>query len=396
MGKTVLAYSGGLDTTTCIAWIKEKYGNEVITVTVDVGQQEDFKEIEERAYMAGSSKHYFVDAKDEFANDYIAMAIKANAMYEGKYPLSTSLARPLIAKKVVEIALRENADSVAHGSTGKGNDQVRFDVTIRALYPQVKVIAPVREWNMSRDEELKYLISKGIPYKPSRGEFSIDENLWGRSIESGRLEDPWVEPPEEAFAWTVSPEKAPDRPEYVEIYFENGIPVSLNGDRMNLVDLIKHLNIVGGRNGVGRVDHIEDRVVGIKSREVYEVPAATILIEAHRDIEKLTLPKSILRFKGLIEEQWSYMIYDGLWADPLREALEAFINETQKHVEGSVRLKLYKGGLRVVGRKSSRSLYKNELSTYASTSTFDQKQAIGFINLFALQTLVYREVNSNA
>jgi len=395
MGKTVLAYSGGLDTTTCIAWIKEKYGNEVITVTVDVGQQEDFKEIEERAYKAGAIKHYFVDAKDEFANEYISVAIKANAMYEKKYPLSTSLARPLIAKKAAEIAKMENADSVAHGSTGKGNDQVRFDVTLRALYPGVKIIAPVREWNMSRDEELKYLLSKGIPYKASRSEFSVDENLWGRSIESGRLEDPYFEPPEEAFAWTVSPEKAPDKPEYLEIGFKKGVPESLNGEKMKLSDMIKLLNKTAGRNGVGRIDHVEDRVVGIKSREVYETPAALVLIEAHQEIEKLTLPKTVLRFKPFIEEQWSYMIYDGLWADPLRNALEAFINETQKNVEGEIRLKLFKGGVSVVGRKSEKSLYKHELSTYSSTSTFDQKQALGFINLFALQTLVYREVNQD-
>ena len=393
MGKTVLAYSGGLDTTTSILWIKEKYGNDVITVTVDVGQQEDFKEIEERAYAAGAIKHYFVDAKDEFADEYISTAIKANALYEDKYPLSTSLARPLIAKKVAEIAIKEKADSVAHGSTGKGNDQVRFDVTLRSLYPGVKIIAPVREWNMSRDEELKYLQSKGIPYKASRSEFSIDENLWGRSIESGRLEDPWAEPPEEAFAWTVSPEKAPDKPEYVEIYFEEGVPKKLNGEELKLSELIKQLNHIAGRNGVGRIDHVEDRVVGIKSREVYETPAALVLIEAHKDLEKLTLPKTVLRFKKIVEEQWGFMIYDGLWADPLRPSLEAFINETQKSVEGTVRVKLYKGGMAVVGRKSEKSLYKHELSTYSSSSTFDQKQALGFINLFALQTIVYNEVN---
>ncbi len=395
MGKTVLAYSGGLDTTTCIAWIKEKYGNEVITVTVDVGQQEDFKEIEERAYRAGASKHYFLDAKDEFADEYISAAIKANALYEKKYPLSTSLARPLIAKKAAEIAKKENADSVAHGSTGKGNDQVRFDVTLKALYPGVKIIAPVREWNMSRDEELKYLLSKGIPYKTSRSEFSIDENLWGRSIESGRLEDPYFEPPEEAFAWTISPEKAPDKPEYLEIGFKKGIPETLNGEKMKLSDMISLLNKIAGKNGVGRIDHIEDRVVGIKSREVYETPAALVLIEAHQEIEKLTLPKTILRFKPYIEEQWSFMIYDGLWADPLRNALEAFINDTQKSVEGEVRLKLFKGNVSVVGRKSDKSLYKHELSTYSSSSTFDQKQAVGFINLFAMQTLVYKEVNQD-
>ncbi len=395
MGKTVLAYSGGLDTTTCIAWIKEKYGNEVITVTVDVGQQEDFKEIEERAYKAGALKHYFLDAKDEFANEYISVAIKANALYEKKYPLSTSLARPLIAKKVAEIAKKENADSVAHGSTGKGNDQVRFDVTLKAIYPGVKIIAPVREWNMSRDEELKYLLSKGIPYKPSRSEFSVDENLWGRSIESGRLEDPYFEPPEEAFAWTVSPEKAPDKPEYLEIGFKKGVPDTLNGKRMKLSEMIAYLNQVAGKNGVGRIDHIEDRVVGIKSREVYETPAALVLIEAHQELEKLTLPKTILRFKPYIEEQWSYMIYDGLWADPLRNALEAFINETQNNVEGEVKVKLFKGNVSIVGRKSDKSLYKHELSTYSSASTFDQKQAVGFINLFALQTLVYNEVNED-
>lgn len=393
MATTVLAYSGGLDTTASIAWIKEKLGHEVITVTVDVGQQEDFKEIEERAYAAGAKEHHFIDAKDEFANKFISTAIMANAMYEGKYPLSTALARPLIAKKVVEVAKQLNADAIAHGSTGKGNDQVRFEITIRALMPGVQVYSPVREWNMNREDELKYVLSKGIPIKVSRSEFSIDENLWGRSIESGRLEDPWNEPPEEAFAWTTSPSEAPEKPEYITVEFENGIPVAENGSKKPLVDIIKSLNSIAGRHGVGRIDHIEDRVVGIKSREVYECPAAVSLIEAHQDIEKLTLTKSILEFKKQVENQWTNLIYSGLWADPLREPLEAFIKETQKAVSGEVRLKLHKGIAMPVSRRSDKALYKHELSTYTKASTFDQRQAVGFIAIWGLQPLVYREVN---
>ncbi len=393
MTTTVLSYSGGLDTTASIAWIKEKLGHEVITVTVDVGQQEDFKEIEERAYAAGAKKHYFVDAKEEFAKEFISTAIMANAMYEGKYPLSTALARPLIAKKVVDVAKQIKADAIAHGSTGKGNDQVRFEITIKALMPGIQVYSPVRDWNMNREDELKYVLSKGIPIKVSKSEFSIDENLWGRSIESGRLEDPWNEPPEEAFAWTTSPGKAPDTPEYVTVEFDGGIPTSINGSKMSLVDMIRELNATAGKHGVGRVDHIEDRVVGIKSREVYECPAAVSLIEAHQDIEKLTLTKSILEFKKLVENQWTNLIYSGLWADPLREPLEAFLKETQKVVSGEVRLKLHKGIVMPVGRRSKRALYRHELSTYTKASTFDQRQAVGFITIWGMQPLVYREVN---
>ncbi|MEM0097103.1 MAG: argininosuccinate synthase [Conexivisphaerales archaeon] len=393
MGKTVLAYSGGLDTTASIGWIKEKYGDDVITVTVNVGQQEDFKEIEERAYSAGSLKHYIIDAKEEFAKNFILKSIKANGLYEKKYPLATALARPLIAMKAVEVAKKEQASAIAHGSTGKGNDQVRFEITIKALYPQANVYTPVREWNMNREEELEYVKKKGIPIKVSKSEFSIDENLWGRSIESGRLEDPWTEPPEEAFAWTSSQKSAPDSPEYVEIEFENGVPVALNGRREDLVNLIKALNLIAGRHGVGRVDHLEDRVVGIKSREVYECPAASVLLAAHEDLEKMTLTKSILWFKDNVDQQWSTLIYEGLWADPLRNSLESFIESTQAAVTGIVRLKLFKGQLYIVGRKSPNSLYRKQLSTYSSLSTFDQKQAVGFINLWGLQTLVYREVN---
>jgi argininosuccinate synthase len=393
MGKTVLAYSGGLDTTASIGWIKEKYGDEVVTVTVDIGQQEDFKEIEERAYAAGSLKHYTVDAKEEFAKNFILMSIKANGLYEEKYPLATALARPLIAMKAVEIAKKEQATAIAHGSTGKGNDQVRFEITIKALYPESKVYSPVREWNMNREEELEYVKKKGIPIKVSKSEFSIDENLWGRSIESGRLEDPWIEPPEEAFAWTASQKSTPDNPEYIEIEFKNGEPVALNGKQEGLVSIIMTLNNIAGKHGIGRVDHLEDRVVGIKSREVYECPAASVLLAAHEDLEKMTLTKSIIRFKENVDQQWSTLIYEGLWADPLRNSLEAFIESTQLPVTGNVRLKLYKGQFYIVGRKSPNSLYRKQLSTYSALSTFDQKQAVGFINLWGMQTLVYREVN---
>jgi argininosuccinate synthase len=385
--KVVLAYSGGLDTSVAIKWLEEKYDARVVTLTVDVGQQEDLKAIAEKAKMLGVERHYSIDAKAELAKDYIYPSIKANGLYEGKYPLSTALARPLIASKLVEIALKEKADAVAHGCTGKGNDQVRFDVTVKALAPQLKVIAPVREWNLSREEEIKYAKERGVPVEEKKSVFSIDQNLWGRSIESGPLEQPDFEPPEDAFEWVKPLSKTPDEPGYVELGFKDGVPVSIDGSEMAPIELISSLNKKAGLHGVGVIDHIEDRLVGIKSREVYECPAATCIIEAHRDLEKMVLTRHQLMFKELVDREWAWLVYTGLWVEPLRRNLDAFIDSTQKAVNGSVRLKLYKGGLRVVGRKAKRSLYDIKLATYDKTSVFQQKAAEGFINLWGLPSV---------
>jgi len=382
--KVVLAYSGGLDTSVAIKWLEEKYGARVVTLTVDVGQQEDLEAIAERAKRIGVERHYSIDAKAEFAKDYIYPSIKANGLYEGKYPLSTALARPLIASKLVEVANKEKADAVAHGCTGKGNDQVRFDVTVKALAPQLKIIAPVREWNLSREEEIQYAKERGVPVEEKKSIFSIDQNLWGRSIESGPLEQPDFEPPEEAFEWVKPLSKTPDEPAYVELEFEGGVPVSLDGSEMAPVELISSLNEKAGLHGVGVIDHIEDRLVGIKSREVYECPAAVCIIEAHKDLEKMVLTRHQLMFKELVDREWAWLVYTGLWVDPLRKNLDAFIDSTQKAVNGSVRLKLYKGGLRVVGRRAKKSLYDIKLATYEKTSVFQQRAAEGFINLWGL------------
>ncbi|MEM4649392.1 MAG: argininosuccinate synthase [Candidatus Bathyarchaeia archaeon] len=383
--KIVLGYSGGLDTSVALKWLQEKYNADVITVTVDVGQGKDFSSIEEKAKKIGAYKHYYIDAKEAFVKDYVFPAIKANALYEGKYPLSTALSRPLIASKLVEIAEKEGADAIAHGCTGKGNDQVRFEVTIKALAPNIKIIAPIRDWGISRLEEIEYAKKKGIPIpvdvdKP----YSIDENLWGRSIECGVLEDPYIEPPENAFEWTKPLEEAPNKPEVISIEFENGTPIKFNDEKFNPVELIEKLNFICGLHSVGRIDHIEDRVIGIKSRELYECPAATALIEAHKDLEKLTLTKHELSFKMFVDIQWSFLAYAGLWVDPLKEALDAFINETQKKVSGIVKLKLYKGSVQVVGRSSPFSLYNMNLATYSAESAFNQKWSEGFIEIWSL------------
>jgi argininosuccinate synthase len=389
--KVVLAYSGGLDTSVSIKWIKEKYGLDVVTCTVDVGQQEDLSGIGERAIQIGAINHYELDAKEEFANDYVFKSIKANSLYEGSYPLSTALARPLLAEKLVEVAEKEGAVAVAHGCTGKGNDQVRFDITVKAMNPSLKIIAPVREWNMNRDDEIKYALKNNIPIKPKKSVFSTDQNLWGRSIESGPLEDPFVEPPEDAFEWCVPAKNAPDKAEYLEVEFEKGVPVSVDGKKSSPVDLIRYVNGKAGLNGFGIIDHVEDRLVGIKSREVYECPAALTLIGAHKDLEKLVLTRHELSFKSKVEEEWAWLVYSGLWMEPSRLALDAFIDTTQERVTGTVRVKFYKGSMHVVGRKSEESLYQHKLSTYDRTSTFDQNAAVGFIELWGLPSRVANE-----
>jgi len=365
--KVILAYSGGLDTSVCVKWLQEKYTANVVTVIIDVGQPKDFKAAEERAYELGVEKHYQIDGKQEFFDNYITPAIKANALYQGKYPLDAALSRPLIAEKLIEIAKEEDADAVAHGCTGKGNDQVRIDICTTALNPKLKIIAPVREWDLDRPAEIEYAKKHGIP-TDAHSVYSIDENMFGRSIECGILEYPYEEPPEDIFKLTTDPIKAPEQPEYVTIGFEMGVPVSVNDQKMNGVELIAKLNQIGGQHGVGRIDHIEDRLVGIKSREIYECPAAMILLEAHA-------------------------AYTGLWMDPLKDDLEAFINKTQTRVNGAVKLKLYKGNQIVVGRTSPNSLYDYDLATYEELSTFDQKKAVNFIQLWGLPTVVARNQN---
>jgi argininosuccinate synthase len=392
--KIVLAYSGGLDTSVSVKWIQEKYGYDVIAMGLDVGEGKDLEAIKNKALNVGAIKAYIVDAKEMLAKDYILPALKANCLYEGKYPLSSALSRPLISKLLVEIAEKEGATAVAHGCTGKGNDQVRFEVSIQALNPNLKVVAPVREWGMTRDEEIEYAEKNGIPIPVDLDNpFSIDANIWGRACEAGVLENPWAEAPEAAFDWTNPIESTPDAAEYIEIEFEQGVPVALNGEKLPLVQLIETLNQLGGKHGVGRIDHIENRLVGIKSREVYENPAALILINAHKELEFLTLPREVTQFKTQVEQQMAKIIYEGLWYSPLKAALDAFIDETQKVVSGTIRVKLHKGSHTVVGRKSVHSLYSEELATYSKGDAFDHNAAVGFIKIWGLPTKVYSEVN---
>ncbi len=358
---------------------------DVITVTVDVGQGDDSKKIAAKAKKLGVRKHYSIDARKEFVKDYVFPSIKANALYQKKYCLATALARPLIAQKVLEIAKKEKATVLAHGCSGKGNDQVRFDITLRSG-SNLPIIAPIRDRNLDRVTELKFAKKHGIEIEDVAKKFSIDQNLWGRAIEGGVLEDPYNEPPDSAFIW-VKTESLPEKPTYIEIKFERGIPVAVDGKTMEPVRLVEHLNKKAGEAGVGIVDHIEDRVVGIKSREVYETPAAACLIEAHADLEKMVHTKHENKFKSLIDEEWSYLVYSGLWQDPLKADLDGFIEASQKPVSGTVRLRLYKGGLRVVGRKSkNHSLYSREIATYGTESTFDQRLAKGFVELWGMQS----------
>lgn len=383
-GKAVLAFSGGLDTSVVIKYLQDKHKLDVITVTVDVGQEDNLKKISAKAKSLGVLKHYNIDARQEFVDSFIFPAIKANALYQKKYCLATALARPLIAQKVVEIAKKENASALAHGCTGKGNDQVRFDVTYRSG-SNLPIIAPIRDLNLTRDVELKYAQKHNIPIDNTAKKFSIDQNLWGRAIEGGDMEDAFSEPPDDAFIW-VKTKNLPEKPQYIEIKFENGIPVAADGKRMRSIELIKYINKKAGASGVGIVDHIEDRVVGIKSREVYETPGASCIIEAHTDLEKMVLTKHELKFKAMVDAEWSWLAYSGLWQDPLRSDLDMFINTTQKRVSGTVKLKMFKGSLRVVGRKSEYSLYSHDLATYGAGSTFDQTLGKGFVELWGLQS----------
>jgi argininosuccinate synthase len=383
-GKAVLAFSGGLDTSVVIKYLQEKHNLDVVTVTVDVGQEDNLKKISAKAKSLGVLKHYNIDARQEFVDSFIFPAIKANALYQKKYCLATALARPLIAQKVVEVARKENASALAHGCTGKGNDQVRFDVTYRSG-SNLPIIAPIRDLNLTRNVELEYAKRHNIPIDTTAKRFSIDQNLWGRAIEGGDMEDSFSEPPDDAFIW-VKTKNLPDKPQYIEIKFENGIPVAVDGKRLRPIELIKYINKKAGASGVGIVDHIEDRVVGIKSREVYETPGATCIIEAHTDLEKMVLTKHELKFKSMVDSEWSWLAYSGLWQDPLKNDLDMFINATQKRVSGTVKLKMFKGSLRVVGRKSEYSLYSHDLATYGAGSTFDQTLGKGFVELWGLQS----------
>ncbi|ENJ6892249.1 argininosuccinate synthase [Listeria monocytogenes] len=392
--KIVLAYSSGLDTSVAIQWLVES-GYEVIACCLDVGEGKNLDFIKEKAITVGASESYTIDAKEEFAEDFALIALQAHAYYEGKYPLISALSRPLIAKKLVEVARQEGASAIAHGCTGKGNDQVRFEVAIHALAPDLKVVSPVRDWKWSREEEINYAKEHNIPVPIDLDNpFSIDQNLWGRSNECGVLENPWTTPPEAAYDLTVSLEDAPDTPDIVEITFDAGIPISLNGENMSLANLILTLNEISGKHGVGRIDHIENRLVGIKSREVYECPAAVTLITAHKELEDLTFVREVAHFKPIIEQKISETIYNGLWFSPLTEALVAFLKSTQKFVNGTIRVKLFKGHAIVEGRKSPNSLYDENLATYTSSDTFDQDAAVGFIKLWGLPTKVSAEVNS--
>jgi len=388
MKKVVLAYSGGLDTSVAIKWLQEQ-GYDVVAACLDVGEGKDTAFVQQKALQVGAVESYMIDAKEEFANDFALVALQAHTLYEGKYPLVSALSRPLIAKKLVEIAEKENAVAIAHGCTGKGNDQVRFEVSIKALNPDLEVLAPVREWGWSREEEIEYASKHGIPIPINLDSpYSIDQNLWGRSNECGILEDPWAAPPEGAYDLTTPLEKTPDQAEIIEIDFEQGVPVKINGKAYPLHELILTLNEIAGKHGVGRIDHVENRLVGIKSREVYECPGAMTLIKAHKELEDLTLVKEVAHFKPVIEQKLAELIYNGLWFSPLKPALHAFLKETQKYVTGTVRVKLFKGHAIVEGRKSEYSLYDEKLATYTKDDAFDHNAAIGFIELFGLPTKV--------
>jgi argininosuccinate synthase len=393
--KVILAYSGGVDTSVCIPYLKQEWGvEEVITLAADLGQGDELEPIREKAIKSGASESLVADVKDIFVKEYAFPAIQANALYENRYPLGTALARPLIAKILVEAAAKYDADAIAHGCTGKGNDQVRFDVSCAALNPNLKILAPAREWGMSREQTIAYGEKFGIPAPVKKSSpFSIDKNLLGRSIEAGTLEDPANEPPEEIYEMTKAIADTPNEPEYLEIGFQNGLPTTINGTAKNPVELIEQLNKIVGNHGIGRIDMIENRLVGIKSREIYESPAMVVLINAHRDLESLTLTADVSQYKRGIEETYTKLVYNGLWYSPLKAALDAFIQQTQERVSGVVRLKLFKGNAIIVGRWSDNTLYTPDLATYGAEDQFDHKAAEGFIYVWGLPTRIWAQGN---
>ncbi len=381
--KIVLAYSGGLDTSVAVPWLKEEYGAEVITLTIDLGMV-DLAAIRQRAMQVGADKALAVDGREALVREFLFPALQAGAIYEEQYPLATALGRPLIARCLVEAARAEGAYAVAHGCTGKGNDQVRIDLGVAALAPELKVIAPIRDWGMSREDEIEYAQARNLPINAGKSRFSVDENLWGRSAEAGELEDPWLEPPEDAYAWTRPVSQTPDQPAYLELHFEQGIPTAVDGESMAGTDLIRHLNTLAGEHGVGRVDHLENRLVGIKSREVYETPAAVALHAAHKALETLTLSKEQSRTKARIAQEYADMVYNGLWFTRHRSDLDAYVRSAQRYVTGDVRIRLHKGVCTVVGRQAPQSLYQYGLATYDREDQFDHSAAAGFIDIYGL------------
>lgn len=394
--KVILAYSGGLDTSVSIKWLVDE-GYDVIACCLDIGEGRDTEFIKNKALQVGATESYAIDAREEFSQDFVLIALQGNTYYENSYPLVSALSRPLISKKLVELAHDTGATTIAHGCTGKGNDQVRFEVSIAALDPNLKIIAPVREWKWSREEEINYAAEKGVPIPADLDNpYSIDQNLWGRACECGILEDPWATPPTGAYAITAELEDTPDKPTIVEITFEKGVPTALDGEELSLASLIMKLNTLAGVHGIGRIDHIENRLVGIKSREVYECPGAEVLMKAHKELEDLTFVREMAHFKPVIEQQLCQMIYDGLWFNPTMDALIAFLKQSQEVVNGVLRVKLFKGNVIVEGRKSDNSLYNENLATYTSADTFDQDAAIGFIKLWGLPTKVNAEVQAES
>ena len=397
--KVVLAYSGGLDTSICIKWLQTEKDLDVIAVVGEVGQEhEGLEAVRQKALRTGAIEAYVVDMRQEFVDEYLNLALAANALYENKYPLLSALSRPVISKHLVEIAHKHGAKYIAHGCTGKGNDQVRFETAIAALDPSIEIIAPVREWDLkTRPEEMDWAEAHGVEVPTTKkSPYSIDDNLWGRAIECGVLEDPWNEPPEDIYTMTTSPEAAPDKPEYIEVDFEAGIPCAIDGESMSFIDIIYKLNEIAGRNGFGRIDMIENRLVGVKSRECYEQPAAMALILAHKALEDMCLERELLHYKLGLEQEWATRVYYGQWFSPLKEAIDAFMAATQRYITGTIRLKFYKGNCVVVGRKSDYSLYSYELATYDAGDTFDHKAAAGFIELSALPTKVWAMNRRNA
>jgi argininosuccinate synthase len=383
--KVVLAYSGGLDTSVAVKWLEERYNLRVVTLTVDIGNVPDLEAIRQKALKVGAVKALVLDARKSFIKSFVFPALQADAVYEGQYPLATALGRPLIARLLVETARKERARVIAHGCTGKGNDQVRIDVSVAALAPELKVIAPARVWDMTREQTIEYARAHDIPVPITRANpYSIDENLWGRSIECGVLEDTWNEPPQDVFLWTKSPEKTPARPAYLEIGFDHGIPVSLGSKKLEPVALVQRVHDLAGKHGIGRIDHVENRLVGIKSREIYEAPAAMVLLKAHQALEDLVLAKEQLRFKAKVAAEYADLIYNGLWFTSMRQDLAAYVESTQRYVTGTIKVKLFKGNCQVVGRKSPYSLYDYSLATYDKGDAFDQGASPGFIHIWGL------------